>query len=174
MPCCYLFMIAVTDALTKPQEDSNLRSFGNSQGTISENSEPEVVEVDGCTPSSKGYTLCPFQFQFMGCHNMGCIVSSRGLDRSNSWVAIISLSPSLSCWLLYTTYHDMTVLFCSIPVTIVFKLGILWSFSSEWITFHPNSESEAEPFHCPKDFYWQWDSWWKDGSYSIWYYLFYF
>ncbi|XP_008220943.1 PREDICTED: uncharacterized protein LOC103320980 [Prunus mume] len=41
------------DALTKPQEDSNLRSFGNSQGTISENSEPEVVEVDGCTPSSK-------------------------------------------------------------------------------------------------------------------------
>ncbi|KAM0961049.1 hypothetical protein ACFX2I_020371 [Malus domestica] len=41
------------DALTKPQEDSRLRSSGNSQQTIYCNLEPEVAVGDGCTSISK-------------------------------------------------------------------------------------------------------------------------
>ncbi|XP_015868027.3 RNA demethylase ALKBH10B isoform X2 [Ziziphus jujuba] len=41
------------EVATKPLEDSNLKTSGNSEGTISGNSETEPVVLDECTPSSK-------------------------------------------------------------------------------------------------------------------------
>lgn len=87
--------------------------------------------------------------------NEGCTSSIKGYTPCNFWFCSHSMCLTWSIMVWMSIHH----------------LGYVNFVFREWIKFYPDSEWEAEPFRHSKNFCWQRDIWWKNGSFFILYHL---